>query len=116
MKIILAGLALFGSATAFATMSSMTPASKAERALLCDAVTAFTETNGMDLAEDGRYCMGAAVIGSELVSEGTRLVTGNLLFNAPERPSFQMTCKLAYIGEPALENIVGGLKTGLVCK
>lgn len=85
-------------------------ASQAEVNFLCQAVDKQLRNWQADMALDTASC--SSVKGKvDPFSKGLRVVSGELTFNAPNRPAFQLDCQAAYMGD--LENSVS---FGIICK
>ena len=92
------------------TFDTHEDASAAEVNFLCHAVNKQLENWHADMALDTANCSSVqAKVYS--FSKGLKIVSAKLTFNAPSRPSFQLDCQAAYMGD--IENNVS---FGINCK
>ena len=89
-------LSLFAT-TVFANSANQT-ATSAELNYLCRSVDKQLAEWKADMALYTASCESAQAQTSQC-SKGLKIVSGQLTFNAPNRPSFQLDCQAAYIGE-----------------
>lgn len=87
-------------------------ASDGERLLLCTEIDKMMTREEADAGMDMRRCIRRERIKSELISEGVRLITGEINFNYASGYKAKLKCEISYVQIPTANNIL----SKVICK